>query len=188
MNGSVGVGLIVSWIRIKMPQKTGATKNVFVTVGTTSFDNLIKKIDTEIVREALFKLGFCKLLFQIGNGAYEPMISSESNLQVDYYRLKEDINKDIYSADLVISHAGAGTVLETLGAQKPLLVVINEELMGNHQTELAKRLSEDGHLIYCTCGTLEATLHNLDTSFLKPFPEGNREKFANFLNKIMDFE
>ena len=46
---------------------------------------------------------------------------------------------------------GAGSVLETLGAGKSPLVVINDELMGNHQEELAKQLQKLHHLHYCTC-------------------------------------
>ena len=46
---------------------------------------------------------------------------------------------------------GAGTCLEVLGAQRPLVVVINEELMGNHQMELAKKLQSESHLFYTTC-------------------------------------
>lgn len=46
---------------------------------------------------------------------------------------------------------GAGSCLEVLGAGKPLLVVINDKLMDNHQLELAKQLQADGHLLYCTC-------------------------------------
>ncbi|WAQ94271.1 ALG13-like protein [Mya arenaria] len=45
----------------------------------------------------------------------------------------------------------AGSCLETLGAGRKLLVVINEGLMDNHQLELANQLHLDGHLHYCTC-------------------------------------
>ena len=45
---------------------------------------------------------------------------------------------------------GAGSCLETLGAGKAMVVVINELLMGNHQLELANQLHRDGHLFYCT--------------------------------------
>ena len=56
--------------------------------------------------------------------------------------------------------SGAGSVLESLGAGKSLLVVINDDLMGNHQLELAYQLSNDGHLYYCNCRfvTLHSTL------------------------------
>lgn len=47
--------------------------------------------------------------------------------------------------------SGAGSCLEALGAGKPLLVVVNDKLMGNHQLELARQLHMDSHLLYCTC-------------------------------------
>ena len=44
------------------------------------------------------------------------------------------------SADLVISHAGAGTCLEVLRLGKPLIVVVNRSLLGNHQVGIGKSL------------------------------------------------
>jgi len=41
--------------------------------------------------------------------------------------------------------------LEVLGAGKPLVVVINEDLMANHQMELASKLFDEGHLFYSNC-------------------------------------
>lgn len=41
--------------------------------------------------------------------------------------------------------------MEALGAQKALLVVVNDRLMDNHQLELARQLHSDSHLLYCTC-------------------------------------
>jgi beta-1,4-N-acetylglucosaminyltransferase len=46
---------------------------------------------------------------------------------------------------------GAGSCLEVLAANKPLIIVVNEDLMDNHQMELASQLYSDGHALYCTC-------------------------------------
>lgn|SRR6218665_2398526 len=54
-----------------------------------------------------------------------------------------------FSFDLFLP--GAGSCLEALGARKRLIVVVNEDLMNNHQTELADRLHIDGHVFRTTC-------------------------------------
>ena len=44
-------------------------------------------------------------------------------------------------------YVGAGCISESLGLKKPLIVVINDKLMNNHQRELADQLSEEGYLL-----------------------------------------
>ena len=48
-------------------------KTVFVTVGTTSFDALVRALDTEEVRHELTTKGYTDLLIQMGRGVYFPL-------------------------------------------------------------------------------------------------------------------
>lgn len=166
----------------------GDKQCVFVTVGTTQFDKLIETVASEEVLQKLKQLGYSKVTLQTGGGDCVPVVSEKiPGLVLEHFQYKPSIKEDIAAADLVISHAGAGSVLESLGAGKPLLVVINDELMGNHQTELADQLFKDGHLYFCNCSTLLETLDTVDFSKLKPFQPGKPEKFAEFLDKMMGF-
>lgn len=165
-----------------------AMKTVFVTVGTTSFDELIAAISSPAAEQVLRSRGCRQLVLQIGRGALQPAPQHGPAFVRDVFRFKESLAEDLRRADLVISHAGAGSCLETLEEGKPLLVVINEKLMDNHQLELARQLHKDGHVLYCNCSTLVETLQSMDLSTLKPFPPGQPEKFALFLDKVVGFE
>uniref|UniRef100_A0A4W4GWD5 UDP-N-acetylglucosamine transferase subunit ALG13 n=1 Tax=Electrophorus electricus TaxID=8005 RepID=A0A4W4GWD5_ELEEL len=159
-------------------------KTVFVTVGTTSFDDLIAiiRLTSELV---LLDRGYTDLVLQIGRGSFIPDPQCCPGLRMEAFSFKETISDNIRFADLVISHAGAGSCLEALGAGKPLLVVVNDKLMGNHQLELAKQLQADSHLLYCTCSTLPETLRHMDLSVLLPFLPGQPQNFANFMDKAV---
>lgn len=47
-------------------------KVVFVTVGTTSFDALVKAVDSPTVKQELATKGYTHLLIQMGRGSYVP--------------------------------------------------------------------------------------------------------------------
>ncbi|XP_023814836.1 putative bifunctional UDP-N-acetylglucosamine transferase and deubiquitinase ALG13 [Oryzias latipes] len=160
-------------------------KTVFVTVGTTRFDELIETVTCSEAAKALKARGYKRLLLQIGRGSFVPDADSCPELKLEVFRFKDSIAEDMKQADLVISHAGAGSCLEALGAGKPLLVVVNDKLMDNHQLELARQLHTDHHLLYCTCSSLTETLKTMDLSVLQPFPPGQPKTFANFLDKVV---
>ncbi|MEQ2217293.1 hypothetical protein XENOCAPTIV_003497 [Xenoophorus captivus] len=120
---------------------------VFVTVGTTRFDELIESVTSSEVTQVSRGLH----IGQVGRGTLVPDADSCADLSVEAFRFKDSIAEDMRRADLVISHAGAGSCLEALSAGKPLLVVVNDKLMDNHQLELARQLHMDHHLLYCTC-------------------------------------
>ncbi|XP_051930633.1 UDP-N-acetylglucosamine transferase subunit ALG13 homolog [Hippocampus zosterae] len=163
-------------------------KTAFVTVGTTSFDDLIEEITSAEALKALKYRGYEHLILQVGRGSVLPDPQNFPHVTLEVFRFKDSIAKDMEQADLIISHAGAGSCLEALGAGKALLVVVNDKLMDNHQLELAKQLQTDSHLLYCTCPTLTETLRNMDLSLLQPFVPGQPKKFANFMDRALGLQ
>ena len=109
---------------------------VFLTVGTTEFDALVAvAVDSPELVDALATLYGCKhIVMQIGRGQREPHEAAghckRRGILFEWYRFKESILPDVISSDLVISHCGAGTILEVLKHSKPLIVVVNETLQG----------------------------------------------------------
>ena len=78
-------------------------------------------------------------------------------VQLRYFRFKPSLTDDMDRADIIICHAGAGTLLEALSLtspserksssnQKIINAVINSKLMDNHQSELADELEMRGHI------------------------------------------
>ena len=119
------------------------TPYIFVTVGTTNFDDLIHVIDsTEFCAWAKAK-GYAGILVQKGNGKYEPGTGSEG-VPIEHYSFKPSLHDDMAGAALVVSHAGSGSIMESLELGKPTVVVVNTSLMDNHQLELANKLHQLG--------------------------------------------
>ena len=120
---------------------------VFVTVGSTSFESLVQNIDNKRVLSTLKSLVYTKIIYQIGSGKYVPSVTHI--LPVECFKYKPTILNIIQGASLVICHAGVGTVMETLKAKRPIIVVPNPSLMDNHQCELADTLVIQGYVVKC---------------------------------------
>lgn len=163
-------------------------KKIFVTVGTTKFDELIKAVLSSEVLEALSLKGYMELVLQIGKTELIPECNPRCGfIAIEYFNLSADIIKYVKDADLIISHAGAGSILDALENNKNLIVVANQTLMDNHQLELAEELYKHKHLYYCTCETLLNTIQSMNFVELKPFVNNKSKNIARFIDKIMGF-
>ncbi|XP_010927169.2 uncharacterized protein [Elaeis guineensis] len=164
-------------------------KMVFVTVGTTCFDALIKAVDSQHVKEELSRKGYTDLLIQMGRGTYVPSKFSgeDGSLAVDYFTFSPSIADYLRSASLIISHAGSGSIFETLRLGKPLIVVVNEDLMDNHQIELAEELADRKHLFCARPQTLHQTIEVMDLKSLIPYPPGDAVPVAKLIDNFLGF-
>jgi beta-1,4-N-acetylglucosaminyltransferase len=110
---------------------------IFVTVGTHSigFERLVKKMD-EIANKTEHKV-----VIQTGTTNYEP-----KNAEWFKFRDYEDIINIIKSSDIIICHGGAGTLLDILNLNKPIIVVPRRkkfnEVHDDHEIELAESLKK----------------------------------------------
>lgn len=64
-----------------------------------------------------------------------------------YFDFTPSLAQHVADASLIISHAGSGSIFESLTAGKALIVVPNPLLMDNHQAELGKHLADTGVLV-----------------------------------------
>eukprot|EP00045_Choanoeca_perplexa_P009318 m.89157 g.89157 ORF g.89157 m.89157 type:complete len:206 (-) comp14851_c0_seq3:1712-2329(-) len=160
-------------------------KTAFVTVGTTSFQALIDRVVQEDVLEQLSLLSFDIIRLQYGKGSPPTLPDNLHGLVIESYDFKPSLDDDIQSADVIISHAGAGTILEAMAAQKSMVVVINDTLMHNHQTELAQAMASRKHVIACTVKTLHQACQDLDDYGFVPFEKGDPSKLVTLTNAIM---
>uniref|UniRef100_A0A453IW49 Glycosyl transferase family 28 C-terminal domain-containing protein n=1 Tax=Aegilops tauschii subsp. strangulata TaxID=200361 RepID=A0A453IW49_AEGTS len=114
-------------------------------------------------------------------------VSGNLNLQVEHFTFLPSIADSIREASLVISHAGSGSIFETLRLGKPLIVVVNEDLMDNHQSELAEELAEQNHLLCAHPQTLRETVEAMDLHALQPYIPGEARPVVALINEFLGF-
>lgn len=124
-------------------------EQIFVTVGTTQFQELIETLLKSDIINSFYKHGFKKILIQQGDGNLslteqeKGKITKESpGFEIEIYGKKSSLEVDMKNSKLIISHGGTGCLSEALHLQKKVICVINESLMGNHQEEYAEELSK----------------------------------------------
>eukprot|EP00215_Chloropicon_roscoffensis_P002193 CAMPEP_0198467446 /NCGR_PEP_ID=MMETSP1456-20131121/4664_1 /TAXON_ID=1461544 ORGANISM="Unidentified sp., Strain RCC1871" /NCGR_SAMPLE_ID=MMETSP1456 /ASSEMBLY_ACC=CAM_ASM_001119 /LENGTH=259 /DNA_ID=CAMNT_0044193467 /DNA_START=58 /DNA_END=837 /DNA_ORIENTATION=- len=196
---------------VSLKAKGKRRKRCFVTVGTTKFEDLVKGMDTEVVLEALMSAGYTNLVLQIGRGQYEPTgvlkpktttkknkgrrkkdtkkSKTTAGLQVEYFGLAPTLAPLLGEADLVISHAGAGSLFEALNAQRRVIAVPNPTLMGNHQEELASHLAGSGYLLHATVDpdSIARAVLESETKRLAKYEPGDASGIVGKIDAVVGF-
>ncbi|AGF79897.1 hypothetical protein UWK_03380 [Desulfocapsa sulfexigens DSM 10523] len=98
---------------------------IFVTVGEQlPFDRLVRAVD-----ECAQKLGQ-EIFAQIGETEWRPKkIGYEKFLNPD------EFNKKFLEADVIIAHAGMGTIITALELGKPIIVMPRKAALGEHRND-----------------------------------------------------
>ncbi|KAJ3189380.1 N-acetylglucosaminyldiphosphodolichol N-acetylglucosaminyltransferase catalytic subunit alg13 [Gaertneriomyces sp. JEL0708] len=166
-----------------------AGPRVFVTVGTTSFTALVDLVTSIPFLQALSDEGFRHITIQHGRSPIMlPVLKDSLPLTMHAYAFKPNLAQDVESADLIISHAGTGSILEALYARKKLIVVVNQTLMDNHQVELADVLDQQNHVVKADVHELVEQLAAGRWKKLKEFEEADSRILKRLLNETVGFD
>lgn len=167
-----------------------------ITVGTTEFNHLIVNIDDNCDKllNVLSEKGINCLTIQKGKGKYKPekiitrnnKLSLMKYINIVQYLSGQEFGKLMRNSSLVISHAGAGSILESLRMGKKLFVVNNDTLMHNHQLEICRPLAKDKYLYFSpNVKQFIDILSKSDYTKLVEYPPADYNAFPNLLNNEM---
>ncbi|THG99195.1 hypothetical protein EW026_g3118 [Hermanssonia centrifuga] len=171
--------------------------HAFVTVGSTRFDALVKHALSDVVIDVLRTKGYSDIVVQCGNSDFDRSVYTlegdtwtrnlEGEGSIEVWKFKPTLQQEYERADLVISHAGSGTILDVLRLKKPIIVVPNPTLLDNHQEELASALAGTGHVKAASVQDLPQAIQTLDPSTLVPFPSFDGSRFREILDEEMGY-
>ncbi|RBM46827.1 glycosyltransferase [Vibrio tarriae] len=108
---------------------------ILVTVGTSSFDNLLMAIDSISLDGFYFDVQTGSSSYNVINHNSFKWANKLSDLYIDY--------------DLVITHAGAGTIYNLLERGVRFISVPNLERVDKHQDDICKFIEKNNYALVC---------------------------------------
>ncbi|KAJ1860208.1 N-acetylglucosaminyldiphosphodolichol N-acetylglucosaminyltransferase catalytic subunit alg13 [Coemansia sp. RSA 2703] len=159
----------------------------YVTVGSTGFDKLISAVSKKEFLRVLGSRGFQKLVVQYGSseGAFCPpsTASESSGVSIEHFDYTRWPERHVEQADLIICHAGTGSILEALHAGKPTVVVPNHALMDSHQSEISEELAAAGYLLVSEPDELARVIGSGGYLNLMPYPHADPRPIGDILDE-----
>ena len=117
---------------------------IYITLGTQSndFSRCLSEFEKIVVKNGIAE----EVVAQTGYTSYKPV----SFRCIDFVS-ETDYQKYIKEASVVISHAGSGALFSAIANHKRIIAVARlakyNEMVNDHQTELVKKLSDEGYLV-----------------------------------------
>jgi UDP-N-acetylglucosamine transferase subunit ALG13 len=154
---------------------------IFVTVGAQMpFDRLIRAVDAWAGRSSR-----SDVFAQIGPSALSP-----TNIQWTRFLEPEQFRQKVAEADIVVAHAGMGSILTALTSGKPILVMPRrgdlKETRNDHQFATARQLQAQGRVaVALDENGLTEHLDNLQR--LSPSRQISRQASPQLLQAIREF-
>lgn len=133
-----------------------------MTVGTTRFDGLVKYLDSNFLDSDL------NFTFQIADGLYIP-------LNYNYFKFNSQIDNYYDSADVVVTHAGAGSIYRLLETNKRMVIVPNVERRDAHQLDISRYMHKNNYAI--SVEKFEDILSAIEFAATASFKRFNKERF-----------
>ncbi|KAI8970341.1 N-acetylglucosaminyldiphosphodolichol N-acetylglucosaminyltransferase Alg13 [Mycotypha africana] len=166
---------------------------LFVTVGSTGFDELIRETTSPAFLDLAYEIGLKAIVYQYGSSreAFNDNIACYEGKLIDIvgYDYKPSITEDMEKSDIVISHAGAGTILQALRLKHTkLIMVVNASLMNNHQLELAEAIESQRYAVLSEPRDLLKTLKHVNSMNFTPFNDAEPDIFASIVDQQMGFD
>ncbi len=130
---------------------------IFVAIGTTDFDALVRAMDELSLRLPE------KVVMQIGRSKYTPR-HGES------FRFAPSLDVYYDQAALVVSHGGLGIVTEVMKLGRPLIAVEDPHQPDRHQRDILSVWEQEKHLLWCKeLSELEALIERARHQTFEPY-------------------
>lgn len=109
------------------------------------------------------------------------------------YYTEQELTEQIQIADVVITHAGVGSIVASLKLNKPTIVVPRlgkyKEQNNDHQVQIMKRYQEQGYIIAVEdVTTLDTAVEQSKTFQIKPYQtdkQGIVEEIEKYIKEII---
>lgn len=117
---------------------------IYITLGTqsTDFTRCMKMVES-LINEYNIKE---EVIAQVGYTKYMP-----NNIKCFDYVTENEFQRIVSEASVIISHAGSGALFSAIKKGKKVIAVARlgkyGEMLNDHQTELVKKLTEEGYIL-----------------------------------------
>ena len=155
---------------------------IFVTLGTQdkSFKRLLEEIDKQI------KLGNItdEVIVQSGYTNYK-----SDNMKIFKMIPMKEFDKYIKKCDLLITHAGVGSIMSGLINNKKVIAAPRlkkyKEHTNDHQLDIASSFKKDGYILTTNIDDLDKILKEIQNFKPKKF-KSNNKKFVKVIEDFID--